>query len=596
MRDIRPTARQKRSPVEIDEGWEPILGPDLIGKAMEVRLDGVAFRLVGVSYQHQAFELTLTFEDQIVYLLRRKRGERRASRAKVTRAQFILSLVREVKLVKPPFVCPDLTVKQIVDKPTGDSGLTSNPTGSGTQDPGGGFPPGAKVTVKNRPASSKQRRVMDGVLQEAARLGASGDVMAACLACATQESVMGEQTGQTGNDDVGIFQQGRNWLPAAHTSDPGLATNAFLLSGTPQAKDHGQAPGWLKKHGSLKAMPGGFEAAIKSVQGSIGGYAPWEKEARAAVKAWGGPSGGGDGAGSDSGSSYVASYQFAREADEDSWTAIQRLADEVGWRCFVVGQAVYYMSEPQLFQRRPRYELRPDSPAILDLSYDVDWGKPVSEATLTVSLDHWGAPPGAVMLLSNFGPPDGRWLVTAVRRDWFQPTAEVTLKQPSKAKLEPAPERQSRSDAATSSSGVGASESTNGSAAGRLYEACKAISDKGYLYVWGGGHAKAGTPTGGGYDCSGSCCAALAHAGLGYHVGGPVDTSGVMASKGIAGRGDGATINANGSHVWIEFHLPGKAGWRFDTSPHGSGDRGPRLRSKPRTDQSRFTQRHFKGM
>jgi hypothetical protein len=598
-RDIRPTARQKRSPVEIDEGWDPILGPNTIGKAMEVHLDGVIFRLVGAAYRHSDREITLTFEDRIAYLLKRKRGERRASRANVTRAQFVLSLLREVKLTKPPFVCPELMVRQPIGK---QEKTVSTPTDTSGGDPGGGFPPAAKLTVKGRPASAAQRKRMDGILAEAASLGASEDVMAACLACATQESVMGENAGTTGNDDMGLMQQGRNWIPASDVMNPRLVTNAFLLSGTPDAKGKGQAPGWKKKHGSLKSLPGGFDRAIKAVQVSVGGYGPWEQEARAAVKAWGGPSGGGDAAGASDGGDYTKSYQYAREPDEDSWTAIQRLAEEVGWRFFVVGQAVYFMSEEQLFKRRPRYELKPDSPAVLELGYDVDWGKPVSECTVTVSLDHWGAPPGAVMLLSGFGPPDGRWLVTGVRRDWFAPTAEVTLKQPGKQKLEPASERASR--AANTSDGVGANETSTGSQAEQLYAACKDISDKAYPYVWGGGHGQAGTPSGGtgrdpgtGYDCSGSVCAALAKTGLGYRLGGPVDTSGTMAGKGIAGKGEGATIWANGGHVWVEFHLPGKQGWRFDTSPHGDNSgRGPRVRSTPRSDQGRFSARHFSGM
>ena len=599
-RPLVATTQQKRSPVEIDEGFDPILSPDLIGKAMEVHLDGVIFRLVGAAYQHQPREVTLTFEDRIAYLLKRKRGERRASRAKVTRAQFVLSLLREVKLTRPPFVCPELMVRQPVGKQE-NSVSTPATTPAGDTQTGGGFPPGAKLTVKGKPASAAQRKRMDGILAEAASLGASEDVMAACLACATQESVMGEAQGMTGNDDVGIFQQGRNWLPEAHASDPRLATNAFLMSGTPDAKDHGQAPGWKRKHGNLTSLPGGFDAAIKAVQVSVGGYGPWEKESRSAVKAWGGPSGGGDGAGSPDTGDYTRSYQFAREPDEDSWTAIKRLGDEVGWRFFVVGQAVYFMSEEQLFKRRPRYELTPEHPALIDCSYDVDWGKPVSECTIQVSLDHWGAPPGAVMLLSGFGPPDGRWLVTQVRRDWFRPVAEITLKQPGKQKLEPAAERAQR--AAAAGDGTGATETSTGSQAEQLYQACKEISDKGYPYVWGGGHAKAGTPDGGtgrdpgpGYDCSGSCVAALAKVGLGYEIGGAVDVSGAMAAKGIAGKGEGATINANGSHVWIEFHLPGKQGWRFDTSPHGSGPSGARVRSSPRSDQGRFNQRHFSGM
>jgi len=600
VRPLSSAGRQRRSPVERDEAWNPLSPPDLVSRAMDVHLDGATFRMVGAAYQHQSQEVTLTFEDRIAYLLKRKHGERRASRAKVTRAQFVLSLLREVKLARPPFVCPELLVRQPIGKP---EPAVSTGTPATTTEPGGGFPPGAKLTVKGRPASAAQRRRMDGILAEAASLGASADVMAACLACATQESVMGEQAGTTGNDDMGLMQQGRNWIPASDVMNPRLVTNAFLMSGTPAAKGKGQAPGYKRKHGSLTRLPGGFDAAIKAVQVSVGGYGPWEKESRAAVKAWGGPSAGADGAGTPSGGDRTRSYQFAREADESSWEAIQRLASEVGWRFFIVGQAVYFMSDQALFRRRPRYQLTPQSDSVLDLSYDVDWGKPVSECTVTVSLAHWGAPPGSVMLLDGFGPPDGRWLITGVRRDWFAPTAEVTLKQPGKQRLEPAAERAQRSAFAYGNGGQGENETSTGSKAEQLLAACKQISDKAYPYVWGGGHAKAGTPDGGtgrdpgtGYDCSGSCCAALAQVGLGYTVGGPVDVSGTMAGKGIAGRGEGATINANGSHVWIEFHLPGKRGWRFDTSPHGSGPSGARVRSTPRSDQSRFSQRHFAGM
>src|SRR5262245_38237610 len=82
MRPRVQSYKRRRTPREVDEGWEPILGPELIGRAMQVTLDGATFRLVKVGYQHQTEELTLTFEDRIIYLLRRKKGERRASRSK----------------------------------------------------------------------------------------------------------------------------------------------------------------------------------------------------------------------------------------------------------------------------------------------------------------------------------------------------------------------------------------------------------------------------------------------------------------------------------------------------------------------------------
>jgi hypothetical protein len=472
--------RRKANPVEVDEGWDPIMPPDLRGRAMEVHLDGWIGRLVKVAYAHSSGDMTLTFEDRTVYWLRRKKGALSVSRADVTRAEFILRLLREIKAVTVPFVCPELHQRQKIAKGSASRAATSGTSGAPEKEAAaGGFPPDAKLTVKGAPADAAQRKRMDGILTEARSLGASADVMAACLGCAIQESVMGKAAQTTGNDDMGIMQQGRNWIPASDVMDPRAVTNAFLLSGTSDAK--GTAPGWKKLHGSLTAMPGGFNAAIQKVQVSIGGYAPWEAESRKAVKLWGGPTAEGD-AGTSGGGSYAKSYQYTRNKDEDSWTAIQRLAEEVGWRCFMVGQAMYFMSEQDLFGRRARYQITPDHDALLDLTYDVDWGRPVSECTMTVTLDHWGAPPGTVVLLEDFGPPDGRWLVTGVRRDWFSPVAEVSLKQPGKEKLEPATEKGSRAQSADAQGGTGTPTdgiSVEGGARGIVDQAAKIAREAG---------------------------------------------------------------------------------------------------------------------
>lgn len=113
-------------------------------------------------------------------------------------------------------------------------------------------------------------------------------------------------------------------------------------------------------------------------------------------------------------------------------------------------------------------------------------------------------------------------------------------------------------------------------------------------YLYGGGHGKraAQVEVWHNLDCSSSTSAALDQFDLledeWVHV------SGWFEKWGESGRGKWVTVHANFEHVWIEFNLP--EGWfRFDTSPHGEGPRGPRVRTRRRFDSS-FAHRHPPGM
>lgn len=111
MRDSR-RMHYIKNPEPVDEAWQPIDLPHLIGRAAEIDLDGVIFRLTKVTYTHSTQELHMTFEDRMVYWLRRKRGQKHLSRAKGTRAEFILALLREIKSHEIKFICPALHAKQ----------------------------------------------------------------------------------------------------------------------------------------------------------------------------------------------------------------------------------------------------------------------------------------------------------------------------------------------------------------------------------------------------------------------------------------------------------------------------------------------------
>lgn len=586
----------KRNPVEVDQGWDPLLPPDVLGRAVDVSLDGVVFRLVAVRYSTANQEAELTFEDRLVYWLKRKRGAKRASRAAITRAQFILSLLREVRAVQYRYVCPALNVRQPMAKAASTRELraafvtraasTGQGSASGEVDTAaqpGGLAPNARVLVKGRAATAEQRRVGEQVLRRADAKGAAGKARLALMCAVIVESEVRNLTGGDA-DSAGVLQvrAGTARNVGISNRDVGACADEFLDSGFWRNRPKGAIelarahPEWSAGKIAQETQGSAFPTRYDEVRSDAQTWVDaWSATSASSTSEWA-----------------TKSYQFARNTDENSWEAMQRLASEVQWGLFVVGRSLYFMSEEELYRRRPRYQVTPDDPAVLDLTYSVDWGRPVSEATLTVALDRWGAPPGAVVVIDGYGPPDGRWLVSAVNRDWFSPSAEVTLKQPGKALLEPAAERTQR---ASNASGGQGTTVDSGSKAQTVYNAAKAISDKAMPYVWGGGHARAGTPSGGGYDCSGSTVAALAAAGLGYTVGGKVDVSGTIATSwGQSGKGRQLTVWANGQHVWIQFHDIGSA-WRFDTSPYGSGDRGARLRFTSRPTAG-FIARHWPGV
>jgi hypothetical protein len=109
-------------------------------------------------------------------------------------------------------------------------------------------------------------------------------------------------------------------------------------------------------------------------------------------------------------------------------------------------------------------------------------------------------------------------------------------------------------------------------------------------YLYGGGHGvkAAALNRGMNLDCSSSTSLMLHHFGMldsEY-----VQVSGWFESWRRSGRGKHITVHASGEHVWTEFNLP-EGYYRMDTSPHGDGPPGPRVRTRRRFD-STFVHRH----
>jgi hypothetical protein len=584
----------------VDDTDRALITAGVFDKQIDVQLLGEWWRLVQVSKSGDT--LTLTFEDRAVSYLRKQTKPRKAARSKMTRAQFALSLVREVKAgggIK--FVCPDLTAKQPIAK----SSQKPTPASKAAPAGGQGISSAAGLTCKHAPASAEQRKNAERVLDVAASLNAGPRASLALLQACTQESGLKNLSYGMGGS-TGILQvlastgQGMGIDPR----DVEACANVFLTRGFYADPQMG-AGGAISKAGKYPSATTGRVAQAVQGSGHPTLYDQWQAEAQKWLAAYGGVTGGGSGSFD---TTTTVPYQFQRGGTdgtvEDSWTCLQRLASEVGWRCFIVEGACYFVSETTLATAKPRATLSELTLGVDTIDFDVDNGKATSEATVTARIVRLGFPPGSVVVLDDVGPANGRWLVHTVARGVFDAQGTITLKRVTEPLPEPA--------ASTTTTSTGSSQLGFGGAAGlgtatpdvdRAYQAAKAIDAKRYPYVWGGGHAHCGTPDRGtgrdpgiGFDCSGSTCAVLATAGMGYTLGGPADVSGTIAARwGAAGEGQYLTVWANAIHVWMEFKTSagdqhfGTGDWGSDT---GTG--GPAFQARMHTKDG-FTPRHWPG-
>jgi hypothetical protein len=570
-------------PNPIDEGWNEINQVDVIGRAVSVELDGCSFRLVKVGWDSVNNQTTLTFEDRMIYWLRRKKGHSlRVSRNEVTRAQFILRLLRQVQVEKMPFICPELFERQAIAK-------IKSEKASPDPDTKGGFDGKANLTVKGVKATNEQRRNMATAFEAAESVKGCTDKILEALACTcTTESLVQNLPGGD-QDSRGIIQVQDRTAAFAHVTNTNIASCVIGW----MKKGYGRFGGaveYSKKH--PHARPGLIAAAVQYLETNVKLYSPWEAEAKKWVRAWNGSAGE---SASSADTSYVKSYQYARAKDEDSWTCIQRLAEEVGWKAFIVGRSFYFMSIEQLYQRRVRHLIKPGDGSYVSIQADMDWGKEVNTATLVVFADRWAAPPGSVIELDEeFDIIAGRWLVQSSSRDWFSPQITLTLIQPggeNREKPEPAPEIESSK---TSESEVGGA----GGKADQFWHYASLVNKNTTRYQWGGGHGKpfSQQTSSDNFDCSGSISYACFKAGM-WPKGWP--NTAVHSSKfeewGEPGKGEKITIYGDGNHVYADFEEgAGHGSKRFDTS--GGTPPGARIRSPRRGSTQGKKPRHWPGL
>lgn len=401
--------------------------------------------------------ITLTFEDEVVYRLRQKRGLKKASRSKVTRAMFIKSLVDELRPAVR-FFSPELKQKQpIYTGATGASLQDTDPAGSA----GSGFD--EIIKIKGKAATAEQKKNLATIIDVGMDLSATVPCIEACICACIEESGcvnLGPHTDTDGLTVSGILQQKNDW-PGDARNVANAANNFYQRAPT--------AGGAIKVHSVYPERPPywiacevqrnhSWRANRPNDMGS-GSYGRWSQEARAIWVAYlgkpdryrGSNKVNGDGTVSRArGASSSGAYEFSRggttssgDQEEDSWTAIQRLAGEVGWRAFVYRGIVTYVSDNWLMGRESLAIIDELHPAVNTIDFNIEAnqidGLNISDVSVSVFADTFEARPGRVILITGLGlvVRNIRWLVMNFSRSLFSPVGQMTLASPTLKLYEP---------------------------------------------------------------------------------------------------------------------------------------------------------------
>lgn len=421
-------------------------------RAIDIKLDGLWFRLVKLTKGGD--DLNLTFEERSVARLRMKKGPRKAALRKtsasskkgVTRAQYILQLIRAVKAERIQVKIHELNKVQDIAAPAKKRSKSKRQEREERdEDRKKGFDSGARPGGLNR----RQLERVETALTVAERLKASELATLAMLVAMAGESDFGENVGSRGTTFQTLM------IPESE-----LATQAYHFLKGGRSFLTGGAIGYAKANPS--ASPGLIASKVEISDAGAGHYDRFRGVAKAILEAWGGATGAGGGGGT---SYRTKPYQFKVTKGETYWDAIQRMAGEVGWRAFFSGGRFYYISEEDLFKSRARFRISEDRPGVSNIDFDWDYRKKVSKATVSCRVNRWSIPPGTVVIVEGSGPADGRWLVESVSRSLFSAEATVALKKPMRERGEPKNEerrKQSGADGVETSGTVDVSGGAKG--------------------------------------------------------------------------------------------------------------------------------------
>jgi hypothetical protein len=617
--DVSITLSQKQSPNIVltiqDPRWHLLdsgfFDADPTGKLLDIDIQypdasGQFWRLHQFSPQAN-HTIQLTFIPRVVAELMGLFGPIQVDRASRTRAQFLKMLCGKVNdpAGAVQFYSKELDVKQPIGTVSTVSKRSSSkaPKGKHAKTKGLGANTAA-LTVKGQPMNSTQHDNASLIMQVGDNLNAPDAALQACCFAAIYESNFGTNT--TWNPTYGGLLAGNVGSfghYGAHSSQA-VATaeitsffqggNGYQAGGAIAASHKNQDPAWIASQVEA-ATP--FDSRGYSTQYLSEGF-PFDRavaEAKAIVQAGGGSGGGAVSAGSTT-VKVAQPYYFQVQQNEDYWSGMCRLAQEVGWELIADSAGrIYYDQDTVLITQKVAAVIDRDDPTTLDWGYDWENRHIATNFRLQLAADAFEFQAGEVIQVRNFGvaaqastakpPLPGRWLIDDVTRRKGDLYSELSLVQPLPPKPEPEPQYTTETTTVTPGGGVsvaggavkipGSIQDYPAGSAEAAYAAGQYLASLKLSYTQANRTLNRTYPQGStNLDCSASVSWVLLAAGFplpgNVTWGGWAPVSGDFFGGGAGGAlqsgpGKNLTIYYNAGHVFIRIHPDGYSDMQGNT-------------------------------
>jgi cell wall-associated NlpC family hydrolase len=435
-----------------------LLNSPIFAKAIDLWIADLPFRLADLSLTDDdgAAGLSLEFEPRAIAKLRASNTPMHASRADKTRAEFIKALCDKAGV---EFVCPQLHKTQEIQ-----SVEDAKTPAERKRDRNPGLTKNVDIKVKGQRADSEQVDQIDRAMSVAHSLSAPTLAQLAMDCAGIGESGFRAVPNAGGSNYWGVFQGSKGTFRIGDTE--GMA-HSFLKGG--KGFQGGGAIALAEAHPDMS--PGEIATRVEGSGQPASFYDAYRDEATEILKAFGTTA---DDVSSPVRDEYAVAYMFrtlpAEETqdnlDEDYWTCVRRLADEVNWRLWEEADTVYFMTDADIMKSEVQVTITPGAQGINSVTGQVSTRRPDQEVVVECDARRWQAGPATVCELVGYGPRptsshtmtlSGRWLVASIeRQSLFATDTTITLHRRQKAKLEPAHSVATRtaSGATVSSSGV----------------------------------------------------------------------------------------------------------------------------------------------